>query len=214
VSLLLTDRISTNLRKNLKLHNKTEGLGQLANHTCCDVDWNANLEVAAIEHHKDSNIVPMAILRARKDIEKDAEIVTRYWHKEKDAWQNIFECQCCACTKHTGTTITNLTETADTTTTNDPGPVLGYTPRATQDSEIAPTSHQGGSHEGSARVKEDYPESETDDWEWDDLEHRTHNVATNLTVRTRQSSETPRSNKDPPLTSQLHHIHEGEERKT
>jgi len=33
VSLLLTDRISTNERKNSKLHNKTEGLGQLANHT-------------------------------------------------------------------------------------------------------------------------------------------------------------------------------------
>jgi len=70
VSLLLTNRISTNLRKNLKLNNKTEGLGKLANHTCCDVHWNANLEVAAIEHHKDSSIVPMAILRARKDIEK------------------------------------------------------------------------------------------------------------------------------------------------
>ena len=55
---------------------------------------------------------------------------------------------------------------------------------------------------------------EVDDWEWDDLEHGTHSVDTNLTVRTRQTSETPRSNKDPPLTSQLHHIHEGEERKT
>ena len=43
VSLLLQDRISTNLRKTLELHNKTKGLGQLANHTCCDVHWNANL---------------------------------------------------------------------------------------------------------------------------------------------------------------------------
>jgi len=135
----------------------------------------------------------MAILQARKDIEKDVEILTRYWHKEKDAWQNIFECQCCVCTNHTGTTITAPTETADTATTNDPGPVLGYTPRATQDSEIAPTSHQGGSHQCSARAEEEYPESEMDDWEWDDLEHGTHNVATNLTVRTRQTSETPRT---------------------
>jgi len=47
-SLLLKDRISTNLWKHLKLHNETEGLGQLANHTCCDMHWNANLEVAAI----------------------------------------------------------------------------------------------------------------------------------------------------------------------
>ena len=39
------------------------------------VHWNANLEVAAIEHLEDSNIVPMAILRARKDIEKDTEIL-------------------------------------------------------------------------------------------------------------------------------------------
>ena len=58
-----------------------------------------------------------------------------------------------------------------------------------------------------------------DDWEWDDLEHGTHSVATNLIVRTRQTSETPRSNKarsnkDPPLTSQLHHSCEEEERKT
>jgi len=79
-----------------------------------------------------------------------------------------------------GTTITTPTETADTTTTNDLGPVLGYTPKATQDSEIAPTSHKGGSHECSARAEEDYPESEVDDWEWDDLEHGIHDVATNL----------------------------------
>ena len=82
----------------------------------------------------------MAILRARKDIEKDTEILTRYCHKEKDAWENIFECQCCACTNHTVTTMTTPIETADTTTTNDPGPVLGYTPRATQDSEISKTT--------------------------------------------------------------------------
>ena len=77
------------------------------------VHWNANLEVAAIEHHEDTNIVPMAILRARKEIEKDTKILTRYWHKEKDAWQNKFECQCCACTNRTGTTITTPIETAE-----------------------------------------------------------------------------------------------------
>jgi len=59
----------------LILLNKMEGLGQWANHTCCDVHWNANLKVAAIEHHEDINIVPMAILRARKDFEKDTEIL-------------------------------------------------------------------------------------------------------------------------------------------
>jgi len=151
---------------------------QLANHTCCDEHWNANLKVAAIEHHDDTNIVPMAILRARKDIEKDAEILTRYWHKEKDAWQNIFECQCCTCTNQMGTTITTPTETADVTTTEDPVPIVDYTPREIHGSEIALTSHHEGSQDRSARDVEDYPESEMDDipesemddMDWDDLE--------------------------------------------
>jgi len=73
-----------------------EGLGQLVNHTCCDIHWNAHLKVAAIEHNEETEIVLMAILRARKDIEIDSQILTRYWHKEKDAWQNIFECECIA----------------------------------------------------------------------------------------------------------------------
>jgi len=83
VSLLLKDRISTNLRKYLKQHNEMEGLEKLANHTCCDIHWNANLEVAAIEHYEKTEIVPIAILRSRKDIEKDTEILTRYWHKRE-----------------------------------------------------------------------------------------------------------------------------------
>jgi len=37
VSLLLKDRISTNLKKDLKQHNEMEGLGQLVNHTYCDI---------------------------------------------------------------------------------------------------------------------------------------------------------------------------------
>ena len=44
VALLLEDRISPKLRKSPKQHNAVEGVGQLANHTCCDVHWNANLE--------------------------------------------------------------------------------------------------------------------------------------------------------------------------
>jgi len=109
-----------------------EGLGQLANHTCCDEHWNANLEVAAIEIQEDTNTTPMAILRATGDIEKDTEILTRYWHKGTDAWQNIFECQCCACTNHTMTTKTTQTETVDMITTKDPVPVSDITPREIQ----------------------------------------------------------------------------------
>jgi len=84
-ALLRKDQISLNLRKHLRQHNETEVLGQLANHTCCDIHWNANLEVAVIEHHEETEIVPMVFLRARRDIEKDSEILTQYWHKEKDA---------------------------------------------------------------------------------------------------------------------------------
>jgi len=93
VALLLEDRISPKLRKSLKQHNAVEGVGQLANHTCCDVHWNANLEVASIEHYEATDMEPMGILRARHDIEQDTEILTRYWHKKKDAWQNIFKCE-------------------------------------------------------------------------------------------------------------------------
>ena len=100
--LLLQDRISPGLRKQLKQHNTTEGLGQFANHTCCDTHWNANLEVAAVDHHEETTSEPMGILRAKKDIEPDTEILARYWHTTKDAWHNIFVCQCCACTNHTG----------------------------------------------------------------------------------------------------------------
>jgi len=42
-ALLLEDRISPKLRKSLKQHNTVEEVGQLANHTCCDIHWNVNL---------------------------------------------------------------------------------------------------------------------------------------------------------------------------
>jgi len=122
----------------------------------CDIHWNANLEVAAIEHYEDTDIVPMAILRARKDIEKDTEILTRYWHKEKDAWQNLFECQCCACTNHTGMTINTPVETADMTTIEDLVPTVDYTPRKMQDLSTPISCHES-SQNRSARDKQDYP---------------------------------------------------------
>ena len=109
----------------------------------------------------------MAILRARRSIEKDSEILTRYWHKEKDAWQNIFECECCACTGHTGTTTNPLAETADTTTTEDPVLTGDYAPRQRQDKEN-PGHEPSQTH--SASNKQDYPDSEMDDWDWDAME--------------------------------------------
>jgi len=145
----------------------TKGLGQLANHTCCDIHWNSNLDVAAIGRHEETEIVPMAILRARRDIEKDSEILTRYWHKKKDAWQNIFECECCACTNHTGTTTNPMTETVDTSAMEGPVLTVECTPRQRQDIEIL---GQDPSQTDSAINKQDYPDSELDDWDWDTLE--------------------------------------------
>jgi len=58
-ALLLEDRISPKLRKHLKQHNALEGVGQQANHTCCDIHWNANLEVAAIDHYEETVIEPI-----------------------------------------------------------------------------------------------------------------------------------------------------------
>jgi len=130
-TLLLEDQLGKNLRKNLRPHNNVEGLGQLANHTCCDIHWNANLEVAAIEHEENTNIAPMAILRARCDTRKDTEILIRYWHLDKDAWQNIFDCQCCARTKHKLPETPNPTEVAHntvTSTTEPPGQLSDKTP--------------------------------------------------------------------------------------
>jgi len=166
VALLLKDRISPNLWKHLKQHNAMEGSGQLANHTCCDIHWNANLEVAAIEHYEETEIVPMGILRARKDIEKDTEILTRYWHKEKDAWQNIFECECCACTDHTGN-MPDPPATSDTTAVEDTVSTTDHSPRKRQDLEMR---NHGPNKDNFARNKQEYPESEMDDWDWDELE--------------------------------------------
>jgi len=137
-----------------------EGLGQLANHTCCDIHWNANLEVAAIQNHEETEIVPIAILRARRDIEKDSEILTRYWPKEKDAWQNIFECECCACTNHTGTTTNPMVDTADTTVIEGPVFTVEYAPRQKPDIEN-PGHNPSQTHSDSNN--QDYPDSELND---------------------------------------------------
>jgi len=166
-ALLLKDLISPNLQIHLRAHNETEGLGQLANHTCCDIYWNANLEVAAIEHHEETETVPMAFLRARRDIEKDSEILTRYWHKDKDAWQNIFVCECCACTNHTGFTTNPTAVTAETTTIEDLVSTAEYAPNQRQDIE---NPKHDPIHTHSTISKQDYPDSEMDDWDWDELE--------------------------------------------
>jgi len=141
----------------------------------------------------------MAILRARKDIEKDTEILTRYWHKEKDAWQSIFDSQCCACTNHMGMTITTPAETAEINTTEDLVPTVDYTPRGMQDLAIAPIFRHESSQDRSARDAQDYPESEMADWDWDELEESPYKETTTIT---NQQEKTP-------LTTQKNHDEEG-----
>jgi len=134
-------------------------VGQLANHTCCDAHWNANLEVAAIDHHEETAIEPMGILRARQDIEKDTEILTRYWHAKKDVWHNVFECRCCACTNHTGN-IPDPLAAADTTSVEDTMSTTGHLSSKRLDlEELKHVPNQ----DDSAGSKQEYPGSEIDD---------------------------------------------------
>ena len=130
----------------------------------------------------------MVILRARRAIEKDTEILTRYWHKEKDARQNIFECQCCACTNHTTTTTTTQTEIADSSTTEDLAPGLDNTHGEIQGLEITSIPHHRGSQDDSARAVEDYPESEMDNMDWNDLEQI---PLKGTIIRIKQGEKTP-----------------------
>jgi len=156
--------------KTAKLHNNLEGLGQFANHTCCDEHWNANLEVATIEHEKDTDIIPMVILRVRGDIKKDTEILTRYCNQQKDAWLNIFEYQWCACTNHTRLVMPPQTETVVTIITERLSQVSDKTFRENWDLQITTIPHHSRSQERSERVEEDYPEWEMDNMDWNELE--------------------------------------------
>jgi len=155
-ALLLQDRISLRLRSQLKQHNAIEGVGQFANHTCCDAHWNANLEVAAVDHHEETTLEPMGILRARKD----TEILTRYWHTKKDAWHNIFVCQCCACTNHTEQAPGPL-PTVDTTALGGTLSISDHLPREREDPDAETRESK---KDDSAGNIPDYPDSEIDDW--------------------------------------------------
>jgi len=181
-----------------------EGLGQLANHTCCDIHWNANIEVAVIEHKEENtHIAPMALLRARCDIKKDAESLTRYWHQDKDAWQKIFDCQCCACTEHRMADTPTSTKCAPNTimsTTEPPVQVSDTIPWENMDTQIATIPHHGCSQERTENNENDYPDSEGDNINWNDLKNsplRGAITETELKEQTTQLEESPA----PPRTS-------------
>ena len=118
------------------------------------------------DHYEKTDTEPMRILRARHDIEKDTEILTQYWHKKEDAWQKIFVCECCACTNHTGNMPDPLA-TADTTAVEDTAPTIGHLPSKRQD--LHRVNHEPN-QDNLAGNKQEYPESEIDAWDWDELE--------------------------------------------
>ena len=113
----------------------------------------------------------------KKDIEPDTEILTRYWHTTKDAWHNIFACQCCACTNHTGLAPDPPPFTAVTIVTTalgSPTPIADHPPRELVDPETRvkddpATSCDSKRDEPKVNIPE-YPDSEIDDWNWDELE--------------------------------------------
>jgi len=109
---------------------------------------------------------PMGILRARHDIEQETEILTPYWHKKKDAWQNIFKCECCACTNHTSY-IPGPPATTESKPADETAPRTGHPPSIRQD---LTKEHQKLYQDNLAGNKHEYPDSEFDAWDWDELE--------------------------------------------
>ena len=103
---------------------------------------------------------PMGILRARHDIEQDTEILTRYWHNKKDAWQNIFECECCACTNHTR----HNPDPPEIETKPLNGTALSPDHPPSIDPDLS-KNHQKPSHNKPTSINQDYPESEIDAWD-------------------------------------------------
>jgi len=85
------------------------------------------------------------------------------------------------------TTMTTQIKTADTITTEDPSPGSDKTPGEIQ-GLIVSTPHHGGSQDCSIRAEEDYPESEMDDMDWDDLEQL---PLKGTIIRIKQREKTP-----------------------
>ena len=78
----------------------------------------------------------------------------------------IFVCQCCACTNHTNLALDPL-PIGDTTASEDTMPTPDHLPRKRQDPEAEPYESKQDNPAGN---KQEYPDSEIDDWDWDELE--------------------------------------------
>jgi len=87
------------------------------------------------------------------------EILKRYWHTKKDAWHNIFVCQCCACTNHTEQALDPL-PTAETQQLQRTRSTPDHLPRKRQDPDAETYESK---QDNSAGNKPEYPDSEIDD---------------------------------------------------
>jgi hypothetical protein len=87
-----------NLIKNQ--HTWQKGLGQFAQHTCCEQHVNAYLFPIYImrEAPEPANVEIMHIqalaIRAHKHIRKGEEVQVQYVSHKRDLW---FDCRCCKC---------------------------------------------------------------------------------------------------------------------
>ena len=75
------------------------------------------------------------------------------------------ECECCACTNHNRHTPDSPGIEAEPVNGTAPSP--GHLPSTGLD---LPKNHQKPSHNNPTSTKQEYPDSEIDAWDWDELE--------------------------------------------
>ena len=90
---------STQLQTLLTSTPPTVGLGQYANHSCCEKCINAEITPMVILKEDDKTgewrDLQGVALRAKRDIQTDEEIFISYG--EIDTWKKVFTCACCKC---------------------------------------------------------------------------------------------------------------------
>ena len=93
----LKSRPSTGLNKTLRKKGR-DGIGQLADHTCCAQHVNAEIVIMMYEEQGADHPEVMAVVRAQKTIEKGSPILIHYDPDHgMSAWEETFKCRCCKC---------------------------------------------------------------------------------------------------------------------
>ena len=104
---LSQEKVSQSLRKALRNKSEWQGVGHLANHTCCEEHENVFFEIITVHAtEEDEDGIDLetakpevaAILRAKRAIQPGEFLRASYSDKSKDL-QRMFQCTCC---KHVG----------------------------------------------------------------------------------------------------------------